>query len=163
MKGRTKFGKAVAYLIAKHEWKQTKLEEVTGLKQSSISELINHEKRPEPGTLQLLCTCWPDAMSNLHAIIEHAKDEFSRGGHDADAEVEMLPKSARPDALRSALAVIEMAARRDDAVENWIIGTAALMRKAMPSETVAESAPRLAAAEPDGNHYKARKRGKGEG
>ena len=75
MSEKTRLGKAITYLLAKHKWSQTKLCEVTGITSSVASETINKDKRPEVRTLVKLCTCWPDAESIHYALSEHMKDE----------------------------------------------------------------------------------------
>jgi len=127
---RTYLGNSILYHLGKHAWTQLKLGEATGMRSSSLSEIISKPKRPEATTLRALCNCWPDAESNLRILIEHLRDEMVRAGHAGEGELEFRPsKPSRADIDRD-LALLCEEATLDVDVAAIVRDLATLVRRA---------------------------------
>lgn len=127
---RTYLGNSILYHLGKHGMTQLALGEATGMRSSSLSEIISKPKRPEASTLRALCTCWPDPESNLRVLIEHLRDEMVRAGHAGEGELEFRPTKPSKGSLERDLALLSETAALDVDVAAIVGDLANLLRRA---------------------------------
>ncbi|MDD3276780.1 MAG: helix-turn-helix transcriptional regulator [Kiritimatiellales bacterium] len=147
-------GAALSNLISTKETNQTVLSQLSGISQPAINRLIQGT-RPTVETLAALCHAWKDPSDGITLLIEHLRDEIERADYNHES-ISITPRdgSDKYDQLADTLIT---AARIDPDIRALLQDLATLITRSKLDRNLKVLDT---AADPEGESYKVRKKGK---
>jgi transcriptional regulator with XRE-family HTH domain len=98
--GTTYLSKQLLGLMAREKITQVQFAALSGLSQSTFSQILGRGDRPRAATLKVLCTSLPNPGDGLDILIAHLRDEVDRSGRlqsevAIDVDGRVLPDTVR--------------------------------------------------------------------
>ncbi len=94
----TYLSKQLLGLMARERITQVQFAALSGLSQSTFSQILGRGDRPRAATLRVICTSLPNPRDGLDILIAHLRDEVDRAGRLQSEVAIAVDGMALPDA-----------------------------------------------------------------